>query len=269
MTYTLDIPNINTLDPKDPSYVAKLDAGMTKITESAVALIQEMHGIVRNGKNIGDYLKANGITDIQPEVFFDEEIKTQSGQANAFVIGIKIPKDKEKARQLEDVVQKYDRKIVDEQDAWEENRKNLRRAFEDYTGAIKELTQVEPLGTSKTEHNDLHLFIVRPDGVYEFHQRMDKPYARNVQKNPHLEPALFDTPNYIDDFAKQAVGISANAYVVRNPSTTIPIEDLTYEAVLKVSEQLAKQEMAETKKAEDQKGPGQKLVDRIKKAMRL
>ncbi|MBR9704084.1 hypothetical protein GOV12_01625 [Candidatus Pacearchaeota archaeon] len=154
------------------------------------------------------------------------------------VLGMKVTSrknlDKSVIRELEDVVRELNRIHHDKIRESDDNFQVVTRRTEDFTNAIGDLTEYFPLTNARTvkDLGDLHLYIVRDDGVYEVHLNgLNGPEMTHNGpfKNEHLKPEDLGDDEWIGRFrSKAGAKLGGCAYVVRNPSIKLSVDQLIY-----------------------------------------
>ncbi len=266
-----NVPQIDQLNPQQPDYVAKLDEGFAQLREASGVLHQAYEGIAsRGGKDIVDFLREKGITVSQHEVLYDKEEREGDTltRKRAEAIGI-VATSRDESRRIEDLIDTYHETRDREAKDLRVKLKVLARAFEDYVDATLQLTEVQALNEINPEYPTAHFFVVRTDGVYEAHIDLAERKVAGVYRKSSLDPKLFGDKSDVTEFRKQSEGVKANAYLVRNPSSELPVSLLVDYAVLTTCYQLLKDRQQKEEEQESGKTLGHKLVDRIKSAMKL
>ncbi len=268
-----NVPQISQLDPKQPDYVAKLEEGFVGLGKATELLLKEYEKTSQmTEENIADILREKGITVSQPKVLYEREERKGNILKKVRAVAVEIEAgDREEARRIEDLIDSYhETRDQEANNLGKELRskvKILTRAFEDYVDAALKLTVIQPLNEINPDYPTAHFFVVRTNGVYEAHIDLTGEKSAQFYRNPNLDPKLFDDGSYVEDFRKKSEGIEANAYLVRNPLSALPIGNLGDYAVSNTVYLLLKERRQRDKEKEASKSVGQKLVDRIKSAM--
>ena len=258
---------IRDLDVSKPDYSKTLDQGLSQLLKFRAELRDEQVRTYGNKRDVVDFLKGRGVRIDNHEVAHESSHRDEIGFGNSLVIKFTpVVTTIAEQRALEDALGDYDRIHRDRIETLERNERDMLRAIDDYCSAALSMTKIEPLTTPNPDYRTVHFFIVRPDGVYEAHMDAEKVTA--MLHRTELKPSLFDDGHYIEQFRSQSEGVEANAYLIRNPLQNVPVNALLGYAISQTFSELDKEASLREREADVQKSIGERLVDRIRKAMR-
>ncbi len=257
-----ELPTLKDLNPKQSDYAARLDAGVEQLEVALAGVTEEATAFYDRFDPVA-YLRSKGfeVEELPPSV---HEHRTGDDVTERLQrrLSIVTTKSREDEWRLEDEVQAYKDQTAAGVREIQEREKQIRRRFSEFSAAIHTLTQVKPLTMPNPDYQDLHFYIVRPDGVYEAHAGENGIIPPT--KSDTLDPALFQDQKFIAEFRERSKGVGANAYLITNPSQKIPVNALLVTGGCLAVEQLEERERFFDK----EKTPAQRLADRLKDIVR-
>ena len=248
MSKTDDIPSLEGLDPAQEDYAKRLDQGLRKLSDLSDEVGRQLN---QRAQEFNDGLvKLLGEEGIELKKGKTIQVSSPLGnlQGNYYNTHIDNPKQIFKIQEIMVQYKKEQDRITR---PLVERRDQLNKAFSEFGKAVIDNTKIEPLNKNAIFTN-LHLYIITPHKVYEIQEDLPchgqtgivlncqygkKPLTSRPITNSKLDPKLFEDPNFIEQFRAQSQGAQANAYLIINPSTEIPVETLTHYAFKEAQKQ--------------------------------
>lgn len=205
MSLELKLPDIRTLNPKQPDYVSKIDDGIEIIRAARL----ELENYQKGRKDIVEFLREKGIhINVNSTT-----IKSEGNIRKTTNIGIQINSEEE-IKKIEELTHEFYKEKIET----EKQNMRLEDANNNYFHAAIDLTKTQKLNESKFDCSLFQFYFANPEGVYELRTDLRNPNDTKVIKNELLNPALFSDEKYVLDFKNKSKDAKANAYLFTNPS---------------------------------------------------
>lgn len=228
MTTYSDIPQVGTLNPAQPDYVARLDSGFNVIKGLAEEVNQQLR---RVGNGLVSRLQGQGI-----DVVLNLKVDDVRGIEWHFK---EHPIGQAEERRLSDVAREYRRKNQDKLHLIADRGIALVRAEKDFYSALVRQTKIESL-TEDTAPPRAFFYLLLNGEVYG---ALVDPRSEKILEPEKIKGVAtfeFANPKFLEALREQAGEYEARAYVVRNPSSVLTPSDVFHYLIAKELEFHAK-----------------------------
>ncbi len=243
-------PALEPLDPSQADYSERLDKRLDEYLEMLADY--ERFGMERYNRlaqSSQDRLRA-----IPGVVLVDKhpiQIVSGSGAVSRECYELRYPAGDISAKRLiEDEFERFGNETNDLGREYLSKERVLKRAVEDITTDILRQTRIERLNDFDPRRNQVQIYIVLPDGVYESSLDITK---EGVQHPPVLNPSLsrekFLMPQWTDVLKNFPVQV--NVYRAVNPSRHVDAEDIYFQVMQDYSVFLKKAEERDRRAREE------------------
>lgn len=266
------IPQISELNPEQLDYVARLDEGMNQLELVLDDCYERRKEFMSKGADDQiAYLRENGVTaELEKKVLAETEDETYFAKITTRAEALIVHNaNKEENRAVEDLIDMYDELRNQEERKFNKELKDLSRAYEDYSEALHQLTEIKLLN----EVNPLmfwaaHLYIIEGQDVYEAQIDLRNPEIV-IGRSPNMKPEYFESEECLSNFSSVEDENVPSAYLISNPSTVIQAKDLVNSSFVKIAKtqlNALKEESKKESKKEKKKVP-KKFFNKVRDSL--
>jgi len=226
------IPKLEDLNPNQPDYVERLDAGLRRAddlyAEESKAFERLLEGYFERIKHD---LESSGNGSEEATKYLTVRLKCHNGErcfrAVMFVKDcserrlLERKLTEQQMQNLDRIYEKYAPDYNKGEKPIVENIRALEQAIIDFRGAIEGLTKARRINKPK-DSMKFHHYVIIGKGVYEIFVNLQEMKITEPTINPNLKASDFSNESYVEELGRKADREGELACMISNPSKMIP-----------------------------------------------